>query len=58
MQEERISWAIPVLICAIIFTLAFGFSMFVGIIDFSIIGLGLDFLVGSLIGYILWLFFF
>lgn len=58
MQEERISWSVPVLMCAIIFTFAFGLSMLLGVMEFSWVGLCLDFLAGCLIGYILWMLFF
>ena len=53
-MNNKISWAVPTLACALIFTFIFGFSMLIGVIDFSLMGLCLDFLVGSMIGFLAW----
>lgn len=54
MRKDRISWAIPTLSCALIFVIVFGISMLMGVNKPSLFGLGLDFLAGSFIGYVLW----
>ena len=55
-KKDKISWAIPVLACALIFVLVSLLGTILGVGEISLMKLGIDFLLGAGLGYIVWLF--
>lgn len=56
MYNNKISWSIPVLAVTAIIVGIYFLSCLLGIETLSFIGFGGNFLLGSILGYIVWLF--
>jgi len=55
MEDNKISWSIPVLICAAILVIIYCLSTLLGVRTFDIIDAMWRFLGGSALGYVVWL---
>ena len=55
MYNDKISWSIPTLATAAIFTVVYFISVFLGNVELSFIRFGGNFLLGCAIGYVVWL---
>lgn len=55
MQDNKISWSIPVLAVAAIMVGVYFLGCLLGTETLSFVGFGGNFLLGSVLGYIVWL---
>lgn len=55
-MDDKISWSIPVLVCAIILLIIYFTSVLLGVRVFDIVDVMWWFLGGSALGYVVWLF--